>query len=145
MKIRPVLLLSVAMLCLAPFASAQNRVQPPALINQGLLAYAQNGLGTALQLWLQNSLLDRTTLLKGELAALKYADANYGAFESGEVMLTVALTPRVSRVYLVLYYERAPVWAWFDIYRTRHGTEVISDVYFSAKVEVILPSELRTQ
>ncbi|MBC8040179.1 MAG: hypothetical protein H7Y06_06535 [Opitutaceae bacterium] len=145
MIIRPVLVMSVLMLCIAPFAIAQNRVEPPSLINQGLLAYAQNGLNTALQLWLQNSLLDRTTLLKGELAALKYADANYGAFESGEVMHKVALTPRVTRVYLVLYYERAPVWAWFDLYRTRTGAEVISDVYFSAKVDVILPSELRTQ
>jgi len=145
MKTRLVLVLSVMMLCLAPGAFAQSRVQPPALINQGLLAYAQNGLGTALQLWLQNSLLDRTTLLKGELAALKYADANYGAFENGEVMHTVSLTPRVTRVYVVLYYERAPVWAWFDIYRTRHGTEVISDVYFSAKVQVILPPELIAQ
>ncbi len=145
MKTRLVLVLSIVMLFLAPCATAQSRVQPPALINQGLLAYAQNGLNTALQLWLQNSLLDRNTLLKGELAALKYADANYGAFENGEVMHTVSLTPRVTRVYVVLYYERAPVWAWFDIYRTRHGTEVISDVYFSAKVQVILPPELIAQ
>jgi hypothetical protein len=145
MKLRPVFVLSVLMFCHAPFALAQNRSEPPALINQGLLAYAQNGLNTALQLWLHNSLLDRSTLLKGELAALKYADANYGAFESGEVMHTVALTPRVTRVYLVLYYERAPVWAWFDLYRTRQGTEVISDVFFSPKVQVILPSALLAQ
>jgi hypothetical protein len=145
MKPRRLLFLSVFILFLAPLANAQSRVQTPALINHGLLAYAQNGLNTALQLWLQNSLLDRTTLLKGELAALKYADAHYGAFESGEVMHTVSITPRVSRVYLVLYYERAPVWAWFDIYRTRQGTEVISDVFFSAKVQVILPPELLSQ
>jgi hypothetical protein len=115
MKLRPVFVLSVLMFCHAPFALAQNRSEPPALINQGLLAYAQNGLNTALQLWLHNSLH------------------------------TVALTPRVTRVYLVLYYERAPLWAWFDLYRTRQGTEVISDVFFSPKVQVILPSALLAQ
>lgn len=142
MNPRSFLLLLALSIGSAPLANAQSGLQPPALINQGLLAYAQNGLNTALQLWLQNSLLDRATLLKGELSALKYADANYGAFESGEVMRTVSLTPRVKRVYLVLYYERAPVWAWFDIYRTRHDTEVICDVFFSAKVQVILPPDL---
>lgn len=126
-------------------ANAQPRPQPPALINQGLLAYAQNDLNTALQIWLQYSLLDRTTLLRGELAALKYADAHYGAFESGEVMHIAVITPRVTRVYLVLYYERAPLWAWFDLYQTRRGNQVISDVFFSPKVQVILPAELMPQ
>jgi hypothetical protein len=85
------------------------------------------------------------TLLRGELAALKYADAHYGAFESGEVMHIAVITPRVTRVYLVLYYERAPLWAWFDLYQTRRGNQVISDVFFSPKVQVILPAELMPQ
>jgi len=144
MKTRPLVVLSLLLLGLAPSAFAQTSTQPPELINQGLRAYSQNGLNTALQLWLQNSLLDRATLLRGEMAALKQADANFGAFESGEVMRSVAITPRVTRVYLVLYYERAPLWAWFDLYRTRNGAQVISDVYFSPKVQVILPAELIT-
>lgn len=123
-------------------ALAQSKTPVPELINQGLNAYAQSGLNTALQIWLQNSLLDRTTLLRSELAALKQADATFGLFESGEVMRTAAITPRVTRVYLVLYYERAPLWAWFDLYRTRNGNQVISDVFFSPKVQVILPADL---
>lgn len=134
-----VLLASVAV---APLASAQPKPPVPELINQGLISYAQNGLNNALQTWLHHSLLDRNTLLRSELAALKFADANYGLFEKGEVMRVAEITPRVTRVYLVLYYERAPLWAWFDLYRTRSGNEVISDVYFSPKVQVILPADL---
>lgn len=145
MKIYPAVFLSILILGFAPVAGAQTRVQPPALINQGFIAYAQNGLSTALQVWLQNSQLDRATLLRSEMAALKYADTNYGAFESGEVMHTVAITPRVTRVYLVLYYERAPLWAYFDLYRLRNGNQAISDVFFSPKVQVILPAELMSQ
>lgn len=144
MKTRPLFLVSLLLLGLAASGFAQTSTQPPELINQGLRAYSQNGLNTAVQLWLQNSLLDRATLLRSEMAALKQADAHFGAFESGEVMRSVAITPRVTRVYLVLYYERAPLWAWFDLYRTRNGNQVISDVYFSPKVQVILPAELIT-
>lgn len=122
--------------------TAQTRAPMPELISNGLNAYAQSGLGTALSLWLQNSLLDRDTLLRSELAALKYADTRYGLFESAEVMRIAALTPRVTRVYVVLYYERAPLWAWFDLYRTRNGNQVISDLFFSPKVQVILPPEM---
>lgn len=135
-----------ALLALTPLAaSAQTKPPVPELINQGLNAYAQSGLNTALQIWLQNSLLDRDTLLRSELAALKRADATFGLFESGEVMRVAVITPRVTRVYLVLYYERAPLWAWFDLYRTRAGNQVISDVFFSPKVQVILPAELVAQ
>ena len=126
----------------APAARAQTRQPIPDLINQGLIAYTQTGLNAALQVWLQNSLLDRATLLKSELSILKQADASYGLLESGEVMRQVAITPRVTRVYMVFYYERAPLWAYFDLYKTRNGNQVISDVFFSNKVQVILPSEL---
>ncbi len=141
----PRLLLALTALLLASPASnalAETRTPVPELINQGLNAYAQSGLSTALQVWLQNSLLDRATLLRSELASLKYADANYGLFESSEVMRVASITPRVTRVYLVMYYERAPLWAWFDIYQTRNGKQVISDVFFSPKVQVILPAEM---
>lgn len=135
---------TLALVSLAPVSVAIAQPKPPIpdLINQGLNAYAQNGLNNALQTWLHHSLLDRNTLLRTELAALKFADANYGLFEKGEVMRVAEITPRVTRVYLVLYYERAPLWAWFDLYRTRAGNEVISDVYFSPKVQVILPADL---
>ncbi len=136
------IVLGALLLALPPAALAQPKPPVPELINQGLNAYAQSGLNTALQLWLQNSLLDRTTLLRSELAALKQADATYGLFESGEVMRVAIITPRVTRVYLVLYYERAPLWAWFDLYRTRAGNQVISDVFFSPKIQVILPADL---
>lgn len=126
----------------AHVAGAQPNQPVPDLINQGLKSYAQNGLNNALETWLRHSLLDRNTLLRSELAALIYADRHYGLFEKGEIMRVAEITPRVTRVYLVLYYERAPLWAWFDLYRTRAGNEVISDVYFSPKVQVILPSDL---
>ena len=134
-----------ALLVIAPVSRAQTRQPVPELINQGFNAYAQSGLNSALQVWLQNSLLDRNTLLRNELAALKQADATYGLFESGEVMQQVAITTRVTRVYLVLYYERAPLWAYFDLYKTRNGSEVISDIFFNTKVQVILPSDLLTK
>ncbi|MBW8781545.1 MAG: hypothetical protein JF599_06630 [Verrucomicrobia bacterium] len=136
-------LLVIGTLCVAlPAVRAEVRPPVPELISQGLNAYAQTGLNAALQIWLQNSLLDRNTLLKTELGVLKQADATYGLFESGEVMRQVSITPRVTRVYLVLYYERAPLWAYFDLYRTRTGSQVISDIFFSNKVQVILPPEL---
>ncbi|MFA6287026.1 MAG: hypothetical protein WC661_06525 [Opitutaceae bacterium] len=143
-KILP-LLLVVAALAAAPVAHAQNRQPVPEIINQGFNAYAQTGLSAALQVWLQNSLLDRATLLKTELAALKQADTTYGLFESGEVMRQVAITPRVTRVYLVLYFERSPLWAYFDLYKTRNGNQVISDIFFNTKVQVILPAEFLAQ
>ena len=141
MKPRLVLVLTALLVCVVSPAGAQSRQQPPELINQGLLAYAQSGLNTALQIWLQNSQLDRATLLRSEMAALKQADSTFGMFESGEVMRIAVITPRVTRVYLALYYEKAPLWAWFDLYRTRNGNHVISDVFFSPKVQVILPAE----
>lgn len=133
------------LLAFAPItaALAQGKQPPvPEIINQGLTAYAQSDLNTALQIWLNHSLLDRSTLLRSELAALKHADANYGMFEQGEVMRVASITPRVTRVYLVLYYEKAPLWAWFDLYQTRNGRQVISDAYFSPKVQVILPADV---
>lgn len=144
MKKTLVILVTVLFCASVPPAFAQAKPAVPELINQGFNAYAQTGLNAALAIWLQNSLLDRDTLLKSELAPLKRADANYGLFESGEVMRQVAITSRVTRVYLVLYYEKAPLWAYFDLYRTRAGNQVISDIFFNTKVQVILPSELLT-
>lgn len=145
MKTLAVCLLMSLFLASAPAGRSQTKPPVPELINRGFNAYAQTGLMSAMQTWLQNSLLDRDTLLKSELAPLKRADATYGLFESGEVMQQVAITPRVTRVYLVLYYERAPLWAYFDLYRTRSGNQVISDMFFNNKVQVILPSELLAQ
>lgn len=126
-----------------PTASvAQTRQPVPEIINQGFNAYAQNGLNSALQVWLQSSLLDRRTLLSNEMAELSKADAKFGLFEGGEVMRVATITPRVTRVYVVMYYEKAPLWAWFDIYRTRSGALALSDVFFSPKVSVILPADV---
>ena len=145
MKTRSTLVLLIVLLVSAPFTRAQNQPGIPDIINQGFNAYAQTGMNSAVQLWLQNSLLDRATLMKTEMAALKQADATYGLFEKGEIIRQVALTPRVTRYYLVLYYERAPLWAYFDLYKLRGGNQVISDLYFNNKVQVILPSEMLVQ
>lgn len=147
MKKIPVVLLFGALLWATPVIHAQSRTSGPVpeLINQGFNAYAQTGLNAALQVWLQNSLLDRNTLLKNELLALKQADATYGLFENSESLREVALTSRVTRIYLVLNYERAPLWGYFDLYRTHSGNQVISDICFNAKAQAILPTELFLQ
>ncbi|HTJ77593.1 MAG TPA: hypothetical protein VL357_01225 [Rariglobus sp.] len=145
MKTLTVVAIIGALLCAVPASHAQNRTPVPDLINQGFNAYAQSGLNSALQVWLQNSLLDRNTLLRSELLSLKQADTTYGLFENGEVLRQVVITSRVTRYYVVLYYERAPLWAYFDLYKTRGGNLVISDIFFNNKVQVILPQELLAQ
>ncbi len=144
MKILATPLVLAALLLASPAFAAAETAKPavPRLIDQGLAAYSQSGLNTALQFWLENSTLDRTTLLRGELAALSHADAHHGRFEDGKALRTTTVAPRVTRVYLILHYERAPLWAWFDVYRTRTGAQVVADVFFSSKADAVLPPDL---
>lgn len=142
MNLRPLLLLAALALSIPALVTAQTPPPIPIVIEQGFDAYAQNGLTSALDTWGNHSLLDRAALFKSEVPALKLADANFGLFERGEVVRTVAVTGRLTRVYVVLYYERAPLWAWFDLYTTRQGKQVISEVFFSPKLHQVLPEDI---
>lgn len=143
MNLRTLLSLAIVLVGLAPAASPAQTSQPmPLAIAQGLDAYAQNGLNSALEIWAGNTALDRATLFKSEVPTLRLADANFGLFDRGEVLRVLPVTAQLTRVYVVLYYERAPLWGWFDLYTTRQNKQAISEVFFSPKLSQVLPSEL---
>jgi len=108
----------------------------PPVITQGLDAYRNTGLDQAFRAWMRNSPLRWTPSIA---APLQEAQQEFGAFSSWELIDIQGISPHTRVVYMVLDYERGPVFAKFLAYDTSQQGWVLTSLRFSMDPDAILP------
>ncbi len=111
---------------------------PPVLLS-GLEAYKAKGPEEAVSLWVKNGPLDGDKDALGQAAVLRQIQSFYGAYESFDVISSRDLTQRVRIVYLVMNYEKGPLFAKFVCYRSDREW-MVTNFLLNTKDAVVLPA-----
>jgi hypothetical protein len=94
-------------------------VLPPVVLS-GLDGYKAKGAEEAIRLWVRDSPLEGDKSAASQVDLLHQAESIYGAYQWYEVVRIREVSPRTLVVYLVLDYERGPIFARFTVYRSNH-------------------------
>jgi hypothetical protein len=133
----------VGVMLLCGGRALQSQGQVPAPIEEGLKALRTGGTdpaAAAVAPWTRTWTTPadsgkRTRLENGLRELVAYA----GALKDWDVVKTVDVTPHVKRVYLVLVFERQPVYAMFVAYRPASDW-IVTSVNFHTDPARIFPS-----
>ncbi len=127
-------------LIVTSLSTSQQTPRLPTPVESGLQAYQTSGATAAVRSWLADSpLASQRDLLNKTVAEFKAIEQTYGAFSSYEVLGIKSFGQRSLRCYLVLQYEKGPVFIYFDSYRTAKRWTV-TGFLFNTKADLILSS-----
>ena len=130
----------VVVCCLAASASAQTDLPP--IISNGLDAYQKTDGKAALAAWLKGSPVENDTTTKMQVnGLLAQIEAAYGKMIGSETLRVVTLSPSMQRVYLLIKFEKGPLYASFDCYKSPTGW-IVPICDFNTKANTILPAGL---
>jgi len=127
--------------CIVSLATPPLGGQTPALppvIRAGMEAFKVRGHDAALARWIKDSpITDPSEAAK----AFTQIESVYGRMTGYEVLDVVPFGTYSSRSYLVILFEKGPVYARFDCFRPKDDW-VIIDFVFNTKPDPILPATM---
>jgi hypothetical protein len=115
----------------------------PHLIVAGLEAYKEKGPEEAVKTWIKDSPVDGNKDALTQANLLRQVQDFYGAYQSFETISTRDLSRRVRVVYVVMNYEKGPLFAKFVTFHSEDHGWVLTSFLFNTKPELILPSTLQ--
>jgi len=116
---------------------AQTNV--PTIVSDWLGVYQKSGEQEAMAAWFKGSPIESDTNATVNIAGLfTRMETAYGKMTGFEPIRTVAVAPSYQRVYVLIKYERSPLFAWFDCYKI-NGSWAVTTVDFNIKASAILP------
>ena len=116
----------------------------PAIVANGLEAYTAKGIEGAFQAWLAGSPVENDASMRASgIDALRTVERQYGRVVGHEILGVAPVGQTVRRVYVLLRYERGPLYAWFDCYETASGW-IIPGFLMNTRPQVILTPEMLT-
>jgi len=116
-------------------------VEAPKIIADGMAAYAIKGPEEAIKVWLRNGPLDGDKGALSQGNTLRQIQDFYGSYESYDVIKAYNRSERVRIVYLVINFEKGPVYAKFTCYKSEREWLVI-DFLLNTKDKEVLPTEV---
>jgi hypothetical protein len=119
-------------------AGAQEPGDVPKVILSGMEAYKADGPEAAVKAWIQGSALDGSKDALGQANLLREVQDYYGSYKSFDVIRTRNLSPTTRIVYIIMDYEKGPLFARFVVYRVGQGW-VLVGFTFNTKLEVMAP------
>jgi len=118
-------------------------VQPggtiPPFVVAGLEEYKNKNLEEAVKIWLKGSTSEGMGINRRAEPLRKYVEF-YGAFQSYELMSTRVFSARSRVLYLILHFEKRPVFARFEVYRSDLGWILLGEYEFNENPDKILPA-----
>jgi len=119
-------------------ALAQTKGVPP-VIRAGLDVYLGQGAAAAVKAWLKDSPVERDApLISNTTAGLLKTESSYGRFVGHEVLQSARVGSRAERTYVMLLFERGPLYVSFDTYRSSKGW-IVTGFSFNTSPDAILP------
>jgi hypothetical protein len=130
--------------------SAQNNVADeahhhfdvPHLIIDGLIAYHDKGPDEAVRTWIKDSPIDGSKDALNQANNLRQVQSHYGVFRSFEVIGLQDLSQRVRTVYVVLNYDKGPLFGRFMLYRSVDQDWLLTSFNFNTDPQAILPTSM---
>jgi hypothetical protein len=113
----------------------------PLIVVSGLEAYKAKGPEEAVRAWIKGSAMDGSKDALSQANILRQVQDFYGAYQSYDVVSLRDTSPHINVIYLVLNYEKGPLFSKFVLYRADTGWILIS-FNFNAKEEAIFPTNL---
>jgi hypothetical protein len=128
------ILISIFTLTVTPaFAATQTDL----VLAAGLEAFEVNGISAGVRIWYT----DNPRLAADLQAKLQTATKDLGGIVGTEVLASRALSRRVQRYHLVIYFRERPLWVQIDRYTV--GPKIFFlPLTFSTVPEEILPEEI---
>ena len=119
--------------------NAQEPVEVPKIILSGLEAYKAEGPEAAIKAWLKGSPIEGSKDALTQANNLHQIQDYYGAYKTFDTIRSRNLSPNTRIIYLILNYEKGPLFAKFVAYRTEQGWILVSFA-FNTKDEIIIPA-----
>jgi len=132
----------ISALCLTIATVPALRSQTPALpgvVRAGLEAYKVSGAYSAVKTWLANSAIVEQSGATAQ--AFQKAEQAYGRMVGYETLEVVPLGTHASRSYVIILYEKGPIYVWFECYKTKDDW-IMTSFLFNAKADLILPPKM---
>ncbi len=113
----------------------------PHFIIAGLQAYKDKGPEEAVRVWIKHSPIDGSRDALAQSNNLHQVQDYYGAYQMHEVIAIRVLSPKTRVIYLVMNFEKGPLFCKFVVYRSEQGW-ILTNFNFNTKEELIVPSEI---
>ena len=113
----------------------------PRIVGDGLEKYQFSGAAVAVSVWLQFAGPRVQERGAGYIEALRVAEGVYGKFIGYHVVSIRKLTPATDIVYLVLNYERGPLFARFEVYEHKN-TDYVTEFSTGFSPTTVFPEKL---
>lgn len=110
----------------------------PPIILSGLQAYKDKGPEEAIRIWIKDSPIEGSKEAVTQANSLRQIQDFYGAYQFFEVLSTQEIGHRTRIVYLILDFEKGPVFAKFVVYKSNQRW-ILTSFDFNTKEEAIFP------
>jgi hypothetical protein len=120
-------------------AGEQESSEVPKVILSGLEAYKAGGAEAAIKAWIKDSPLEGSKDVLAQANLLKTVQDYYGAYKAFDVIRSQNLAPTTRVIYMILDFEKGPLFAKFVVYRVEKGW-ILTTFTFNTKEELILPA-----
>ena len=114
----------------------------PRIIVDGIEKYQFTGAAAAIRIWLNLGDGKTSPDASNYVSILTQAESNYGKFVGYHTVSVVQISPTTSLAYLVLNYERGPLFARFTTYQYK-SFQSVTQMDFSTKLEAVFPEKLQ--
>ncbi len=143
--------LAIVLLCIAVAGgsriSAQKNITDetrhhfdvPHIVIDGLVAYYDKGPDEAVRTWIKDGPIDGNKEALNQANNLRQVQSSYGTFRNFEVIGLEDLSLRVRTVYLVMNYDKGPLFARFMLYRSVDRGWLMTSFDLNTDPEAILP------
>jgi hypothetical protein len=134
--------LMTTLLFIAPLHGQETRHNSPDLlppfIVTGMNAYKSVGPEAAVKAWVEDSALANSKDALDQAGYLHQTQELYGPFQNYALISTRVITPRTRVVYVVMEYEKGPLFAKFVVYRSAQRW-LLTSLDLNVREEMILP------
>jgi hypothetical protein len=120
---------------------ANRAAELPSVVLSGLEAYKAKGPEEAVMSWVKNGPLDGDKDALSQANVLRQVQTFYGSYESFDVISSRDLTQRVRIVYLVMNYEKGPLFGKFVCYRSDREW-MVTNFVLNTKETAVLPADV---
>jgi hypothetical protein len=122
-------------------AQKQLNAALPEIITDGFIAYKEKGPEEAVKVWIRGSPIDGSKDALTQANNLRQVQDYYGAYTSHDVIAIEEPTARTHLIYMIMNYEKGPLFAKFTIFKTDLGW-VLINFNFNTKDEAVFPAGL---
>jgi hypothetical protein len=135
------LLFAVCVCFWFPAGFALGQAQPteiPKIILSGFDSFKSAGADEAVRVWLRNSPLDSNQ--ESYVGVLHSTISSFGLYRAWEPITVRSISPSVRIVYLTLDFDRGPLFAKFEMYRSDGGW-IVTGLILNVNETQVLPLE----